>query len=81
MAKDNARTLRVYAALAPDISNGHVWLKDDSLKSRSIVRIKDMETGKVAYCEALQFEGNFVKAYQAARTHEFSSLDSSIVMG
>ena len=59
------RNLKVFAALADDISNGHVWLTDSKLKPRSIVRIRDDETGSIICCEALQFEANFERAYNA----------------
>lgn len=81
MSHKNCRDLKVYAALTDDINNGHVWVKDDSLKKpRGIVRITIHSKRRGVYCEALQIDQNFLRAYSTARTLEIGAPESAIVM-
>ena len=73
--------MKVYAALVDDISDGHVWLEQDGLPARCIVRISNIK--KSVYCEALQFDKNFLTAYKDDPTGRRCAIDtpsSSIVM-
>ena len=49
--------------LHDDINEGFVWLKDDTLPPRSIVKLTNPVTGDSVRCEALQIEPNFIRLY------------------
>ncbi len=46
--------LKVFASLSEDINNGWVWLPEKIVNERCIVKIKNVESGKTVFCEALQ---------------------------
>ena len=77
------RQLKIYAALEADISNGTVWLKQNSLPARCIVKIANETNDRTVYCEALQFDENFLARYNAptGNRRKIDDPDSSIVMG
>ena len=77
------RQLEIYAALEADISNGTVWLKQNSLPARCIVKIANETNDRTVYCEALQFDENFLARYNApmGNRRTINDPDSSIVMG
>jgi hypothetical protein len=60
-----ARSYRLYAALHEDIAEGFVWLKQADLPARSVVKIARSGSGRTpsVFCEALQFEKNFLTRY------------------
>ncbi|WP_347888404.1 hypothetical protein ABHF54_00120 [Nitrosomonas europaea] len=55
--------MKIFAALYEDTQQGWVWLQDPAFPPRSIVKIKNLENGKVIYCEALQIDSNFLATY------------------
>lgn len=55
--------MKLFAALREDTQQGWVWLQDANLPARAIVKITNHSNGKVVYCEALQIENNFLRAY------------------
>jgi hypothetical protein len=57
------RRLKTFACLHDDINEGLVWLQDESLPPRSIVRIRSVATRKSVRCEALQIDHNFLRLY------------------
>jgi hypothetical protein len=50
----------LFAALHEDSQQGWVWLQDSSFPARSIIKITNQLNKKAVYCEALQFENNFL---------------------
>jgi hypothetical protein len=73
--------LKVFASLAEDINNGWVWLPESLVGERTVIRIKNKKSGKVAYCEALQIGKNYLKRYNTNdRTHRINDEKASITM-
>jgi hypothetical protein len=50
--------------LHEDIAEGFVWLKQKDVPPRGIVKITNRENRRSVYCEALQFEQNFLTIYR-----------------
>ena len=73
----------IYAALEADIGNGHVWLEQNDLPARCVVKITNKANGRKVYCEALQFDKNFLKRYSAPGGKRLNIDDPglAIVMG
>lgn len=71
---------KIYACLDNDISDGFVWLKRASLTSRCIIKIKNLENGRSVFCEALQFDDNFLHHYSQSPRLKIDSPESSIIM-
>jgi len=55
--------MKLYSALREDSQQGWVWLQNSSFPERSIVKITNTKVRKSIYCEALQIDNNFLKAY------------------
>lgn len=73
--------LRVYASLSEDINNGWVWVPETVVSERTVVRIKNRQSGKVVYCEALQIGDNYLKRYNTNdRTYRINDKSGAIVM-
>lgn len=73
--------LKLFASLAEDINNGWVWLPESLVGERAVIRIKNKNTGKVVYCEALQIGENYLKRYNTNdRTYPIKEKNTSIVM-
>jgi hypothetical protein len=73
--------MKLYAAPRDDVSEGHVWLEQADLPPRCIVKITNTACAKSVYCEALQFDSNFLKDYNDSSRHiKIDSPQSSIVM-
>jgi len=73
--------LKVFASLSEDINNGWVWVPESLVDERVVVRIKNKESGKVVFCEALQIGNNFLSRYNTNnRTHPVTDIDGSIVI-
>lgn len=73
--------LKVFAALSEDINNGWVWIPENLIVERTIIRVKNSTSGKVIYCEALQIGDNYIKRYNANdHTHRISDKNKSIVI-
>lgn len=73
--------MRIYAAMNDDISEGHVWIEKDGLPSRGIIKITNPENNRNAYCEALQFDRNFLNEYNKSPRISIEKPASAIVMG
>lgn len=71
--------MRIFAGLQANISEGFVWLRKAGLPPRCVVRITSPQK-KTVYCEALQFEANFLKHYNQPPRLAINGPDSSIVM-
>jgi len=41
--------LRVYASLAEDINNGWVWVPENLTQQRSVVKLKNIDSGEKVY--------------------------------
>ena len=82
--KDDPTTRRIYSALHEDIADGFVWLKQQDLSPRSIVKITFKHNGRSrsVFCEALQFDCNFLNVYndERSRRARIDSPESSIVL-
>lgn len=74
-------TMRLFAALREDTQQGWVWLQDATLPTRSIVKITNPTNGKSVYCEALQIENNFLRAYNQYPRISISDTKSALVIG
>lgn len=73
--------LKVFASLAEDINNGWVWVPDSLVGNRTVIRVKNKNSGKVIYCEALQIGENYLKRYNTNdRTYRISDKNASIAM-
>ena len=73
--------LKVFASLSEDINNGWVWVPENLVGERTVVRIKNKNSGKVVYCEALQIGENYLNRYNINdRTYRISDKDATIVM-
>ena len=72
--------MKIYASFDNDISEGFVWLKKAGLPARCVVRIRNPESRRSVFCEALQFEENFLSRYNQPPRFTIKDLESSIVM-
>ena len=71
----------IYAALYENFSDGVVWLSIDGLPPRCVVKITNIESGHSVFCQALQFDANFLRRYNnGPGTRCIESPESSIVM-
>ena len=62
------KSFRLFAALHEDIAEGFVWLQQEGLPARGIVKIARRSNGaKSIFCEALQLEKNFLTRYNNDR--------------
>ena len=55
--------MKLFAALHDDVHQGWVWLQDDRLPARCVVKITNPTNGMSVYCEALQIDTNFLEKY------------------
>ena len=76
------KMMKIYAALHEDIAEGFVWLKQEGLTARCIVKIINKDNKRRVYCEALQFEKNFLNLYNrnGRKKIEVADQTTSIVM-
>lgn len=74
----NFHKLKVLAALAEDINNGWVWLPERIIPERSLIRIRNCETGMAVYCEAIPIGNNFVSRYSRNRKSENKSAEEDL---
>jgi hypothetical protein len=72
--------MNLFAALREDTQQGWVWLQDASLPARSIVKITNPANGKSVYCEALQIEDNFLRAYNQSPRISISTPKATLVI-
>lgn len=72
---------QIFAALRDDAHQGWVWLQDASLPARCVVKITNQANGRSIYCEALQFEQNFLTAYNKPPRFTIKDTGSSLVIG
>jgi hypothetical protein len=71
---------KIYASLDDHIGEGFVWLQKSDLLARCVVKITNPEMKRVVFCEALQFEENFLKRYNQPPRYTIQNPGSSIVM-
>ena len=76
----NFYKLKVLAALAEDINNGWVWLPERIVAERTLVRVRNCESGMAVYCEAIPIGGNFVSRYIVNRRITKANLKTAVVM-
>jgi hypothetical protein len=61
---------KIYAAIYDEISEGFVWLMDDSLvctsDHRCVVKITNPASKRSVFCEALQIDKNFERRYNVS---------------
>lgn len=72
--------MKIFASPSEYISEGFVWLEKAGLPARGIVKITNSDSRKSVFCEALQFEGNFLKKYNQSPRIKISEPKLSIVM-
>lgn len=73
--------MKIFAALDDDIGAGFVWMAKIADSPRCVVKITNPANGHRVYCEALNFETNFVKRYNQSPRFSITDQSSSIVMG
>lgn len=73
-------SMRIYASLDDDIGEGFVWLRRAGLPTRGIVKITHPDSGRSVFCEALQFEDNFLRNYNQSPRFRIDNPESSLVM-
>ncbi len=72
--------MKLYSALREDSQQGWVWLQNSSLPARSIVKIKNTENRKTIYCETLQIDNNFLKAYNQSPRISITNPQTTLVI-
>ena len=72
--------LKVYAALSEDINNGWVWLPQNVVAARNVVKIFYPTTGKTLFCEALSIGFNFKKRYNEQAKYKIKDPNSAIII-
>lgn len=81
MIKIGPTTMKIYATLLDDVAEGFVWLKKDGIPPRCVVKITNKDNGRSVWCEALQFDTNFLNGYNRSQgTVEIDNPESSMVM-
>ncbi len=73
--------MKIFSAREEDAHQGWVWLQDPSLPARSVIKIRNAQTGKSVYCEALQIDRNFLKNYNQERRFTIDDPANTIVIG
>jgi hypothetical protein len=73
--------MKVFAALKEDVHEGWVWVQDETLLRRTVVRITNRSNGMTTHCEALPIDSNFLKIYNANGRRKIKTGERSIVMG
>ncbi len=77
--KERGAQYIIRAALREEMSNGWVWL--DGFQSRTVIRIKNLKTGRSVICQARELDDNFIKHYNlSSNRHNINMDDSTIVM-
>jgi hypothetical protein len=71
---------KVYASLRQDLNEGFVWLKKPDLPTRCLVKIRNASNRRSVFCEALQFESNFLSQYNQPPRTTIADEDLSIVI-
>lgn len=73
--------LRVFASLADDINNGWVWVPENVVVQRNVIKLQNLDSGKTVFCEALQIGENFISRYNdAEKTFRITDKDKAIVI-
>jgi len=72
--------MRVFAALRDELGEEHVWLERPGWPARCVVVIKNPSNRTKVYCEAFQFDDNFIRSYNQAPRVNIDDRQSSIVM-
>jgi len=72
--------MKIFAALEDDISAGVVWLEKSGLPPRCVVKVTNTATSQSVFCEALQFEQNFLTNYNQSPRYTITDPKSSIVI-
>lgn len=73
--------LKVFACLSEDINNGWMWIPETIVRQRTVVKIKNLNSGKTTYSESLPLGHNFLKRYNTKnRTIVIDEANSAIVL-
>ena len=73
--------MEIFRARDEDAHQGWVWLQDASLPPRGIIKITNQNTRKSVYCEALQIDSNFLKAYNQSPRRTITKPKETLVIG
>src|SRR5258708_4407361 len=73
--------VKIYATLSDHLGEGFVWLAKPGLAPRCVVKITNPQSNRTVYCEALQFDENFLTRYNQHPRITISNEEASIVMG
>lgn len=57
------KTYKVYPALFEDVNSGWVWISENIISERGIVKIERRDNGKSVFCEAIPMDENFLRHY------------------
>lgn len=73
---------RVLTSLRVDMNEGWIWIQDDFNKSRSILRISNIDNNKKVTCEGLTIDENYIYEYNHNKRHsiDIKSNKNTIVM-
>lgn len=73
--------LRVFASLSEDINNGWIWLPEGIINERIVIRLKNVNSGKTVYCEAIAMGVNYLARYNENKnTVKIYDYQKAIVM-
>lgn len=73
--------MKIFAAREEDAHQGWVWLENDSLPARSVIKIRNSQNRRTVYCEAMQIDKNFLKQYNQAPRHTIEDHSNALVIG
>ena len=73
--------LTVFASLVEDVNSGWIRIPEGQINQRSVVKVKNLDTGKTVLCEALSIDRNFIKHYnEQISTFDIENPAESIVI-
>ncbi|HEV3275561.1 MAG TPA: hypothetical protein VG860_01990 [Terriglobia bacterium] len=69
----------IFAALSDQTNEGWVWFSNPALDTRTIVRLRHPQTGRVLFCESRKIDANFLTQYKQ-QTQEIEKPDEALVI-
>jgi hypothetical protein len=71
---------KVLASLRDEMNQGWVWATNSGLDPRSVVKIKNLKNNKCIFCECLEIEENYKKAYNAPPREHIKDTEITITI-
>jgi len=72
--------LKIYPSLYEDISSGWIWIGERKPILRAVIRIRNKETKKSIYCEALRLDEIYRKKYEKKTGNLIDSPEKTLVI-